>query len=56
MCKRTGLAVALEYLSINDHEIEAENLLLADAMRDLVLGELTEQGLADILYAQYLLS
>ena len=52
--KRTGLAVALEYLSLNDFELVTDNILLADAMRDLVIGELTELDFADILYAQYL--
>ncbi|HAS3930723.1 TPA: type II toxin-antitoxin system death-on-curing family toxin, partial [Vibrio cholerae] len=36
--KRTGLAVALEYLSLNDFELTQENDLLADAVRDLVIG------------------
>lgn len=53
--KRTGLAVALEYLSLNDFEITIDQILLADAMRDLVIGELTEIDFADILYAQYML-
>ena len=34
--KRTGLAVALEYLSLNDYEITEDNELLANAVRDLV--------------------
>ncbi|AWL29804.1 death-on-curing protein [Acinetobacter defluvii] len=51
--KRTGLAVALEYLSLNDYELVLDNELLADAVRDLVIGELTEHDFADILYAQY---
>jgi death-on-curing protein len=51
--KRTGLAVALEYLSLNDFELTEDNELLADAVRDLVLGEINEMDFADILYAQY---
>lgn len=54
--KRTGLAVALEYLSLNDYEITSDQILLADAMRDLVIGELTENEFADILYSQYMLN
>ena len=52
--KRTGLAVALEYLSLNDYEITIDHILMADAMRDLVIGELSESEFADILYHQYL--
>lgn len=52
--KRTGLVVALEYLSLNDYEITTDNDLLADAVRDLVLGELGEQDFADLLYSQYI--
>jgi death-on-curing protein len=51
--KRTGLIVALEYLSLNDFELTSDNVLLADAVRDLVLGEISENVFADILYAQY---
>ncbi|MEL0659499.1 type II toxin-antitoxin system death-on-curing family toxin [Psychromonas arctica] len=51
--KRTGLAVAFEYLSLNDFELTSDNDLLADAVRDLVLGLITELDFADILYAQY---
>ena len=51
--KRTGLAVALEYLSLNDYELLQDNELLADAVRDLVIGEVTENDFADILYAHY---
>lgn len=51
--KRTGLAVALEYLSLNDLELTQENELLADAVRDLVIGIINETDFADILYAQY---
>ena len=40
--KRTGLAVALEYLSLNDYELLQDNELLADAVRDLVIGEVTD--------------
>jgi len=52
--KRTGLAVALEYLSLNDFELILDNDLLADAMRDLVIGVLNERDFADLLYAYYL--
>jgi death on curing protein len=51
--KRTGLIVALEYLSLNDFELTSDNTLLADAVRDLVLGVINEIDFADILYAQY---
>ena len=51
--KRTGLAGALEYLSLNDYELLQDNELLADAVRDLVIGEVTENDFADILYAHY---
>ena len=51
--KRTGLAVALEYLSLHDYELLQDNELLADAVRDLVIGEVTENDFADILYAHY---
>ncbi len=52
--KRTGLAVALEYLSLNDFEITEDNDLLANAVRDLVLQKINEIDFADVLYAQYL--
>ncbi len=52
--KRTGLAVALEYLSLNDYELTADNELFADAVRDLVIGEIDETDFADLLYAQYI--
>ncbi len=51
--KRTALAIALEYLSLHDFEINQDNDLLADAIRDMVLGELSATDIADILYAQY---
>lgn len=51
--KRTGLAVALEYLSLNDYELTLDNDMLADAMRDLVLGTISETDFADILYAMF---
>jgi len=51
--KRTALAVALEFLSLNDHEITLDNELLADGMRDLVLNHLSEGDFADLLYALY---
>ena len=52
--KRTGLAVALEYLSLNDYEITEDNELLANAVRDLVIQKINETDFADILYAQYI--
>lgn len=52
--KRTGLAVALEYLSLNDYELIIDNDMLADAMRDLVLGTINEIDFADILYAMFI--
>lgn len=51
--KRTALAVALEYLSLNDYELSEDNELFADALRDLVLGVINEGDFADLLYAQY---
>ena len=52
--KRTGLAVALEYLSLNDYEITEDNELLANAVRDLVIQKINETDFADILCAQYM--
>lgn len=52
--KRTGLAVALEYLSLNDFELTADNDLFADAIRDLVIGKIDESDFADLLYSQYI--
>ena len=52
--KRTELAVALEYLSLNDYEITEDNELLANAVRDLVIQKINETDFADILYAQYI--
>lgn len=51
--KRTALAVALEYLSLNDFEIQIDNTQLADVMVAVVLGEINEKELADILYTLY---
>jgi death-on-curing protein len=51
--KRTGLAVGLEYLSLNDYELVADNDKFADAVRDLVIGKLDESDFADLLYSQY---
>ena len=48
--KRTGLMVALEYLSLNDYEVNIERELMADAMVDLVLGTINEKQFADLLY------
>lgn len=54
--KRTGLAVGLEYLSLNDYKITIDNDCLAYAVRDLVLGEINESSFADILYSSYIAS
>jgi death on curing protein len=54
--KRTGLAVALEYLSLNDYEITVDNEHIANAMVDLVQDVINRQYFADILYSQYVLS
>lgn len=54
--KRTGLAVGLEYLSLNDYEITLDNDLLADAVRDLVIGDISEHDFADILYSSFIAS
>jgi death-on-curing protein len=51
--KRTGLIVALEYLSLNEYELTSDNDLMADAVKDLVLGVINENDFADVLYAQY---
>lgn len=51
--KRTGLMVALEYLSLNDYEVKIERELMADAMVDLVLGDISEKQFADLLYDCY---
>lgn len=51
--KRTALAIALAYLSLNDYEIQSDNTLLADVMVSLVLGDISEKELADILYTLY---
>ncbi|WP_337842369.1 type II toxin-antitoxin system death-on-curing family toxin [Rheinheimera sp.] len=51
--KRTALAVALEYLSLNDYEIQTDNDILADVMVAVVLDEISEKELADILYTLY---
>ena len=48
------MAVALEFLSLNDYELVLDNDLLADAVRDLVIGEISEGDFADVLYACYL--
>lgn len=52
--KRTGLAVCLEYLSLNEYAISQDSPMLATAMVDLVTAELGEAGFADILYALWL--
>jgi len=51
--KRTGLVVALEYLSLNDYELINDNDLIANAVKDLVIGEINETDFADVLYAEY---
>jgi death-on-curing protein len=51
--KRTGLIVALEYLLLNEYELTSDNDLMADAVKDLVLGIINENDFADVLYAQY---
>ncbi|NMM42743.1 type II toxin-antitoxin system death-on-curing family toxin [Pseudoalteromonas arctica] len=51
--KRTGLVVGLEYLSLNEYELTTDNDLMADAVRDLVIGKINETDFADVLYAQY---
>ncbi len=51
--KRTALAIALAYLSLNDYEIQMDNTQLADVMVAVVLGEISERELADILYTLY---
>ncbi|WP_350604261.1 type II toxin-antitoxin system death-on-curing family toxin [Pseudoalteromonas sp. SMN1298-MNA-CIBAN-0114] len=51
--KRTGLVVGLEYLSLNEYELTSDNDLIADAVKDLVIGEISENDFADVLYAQY---
>lgn len=54
--KRTGLAVGLEYLSLNDYEVTLDNDLIADAVRDLVVGDINELDFADILYSCFIAS
>jgi death-on-curing protein len=49
--KRTVLTVGLEYLSLNGFRINTENEMLADAIVDLVLGDISSHDLADILYS-----
>ncbi len=51
--KRTGLALCLEYLSLNDYEINTEYDELSDAMVDLVVGTLSEIEFADVLYSMW---
>ncbi|MGP7733608.1 type II toxin-antitoxin system death-on-curing family toxin [Oceanimonas smirnovii] len=52
--KRTGLAVCLEYLSLNDYDITSDTETLADATVDLITGKLPESDFADILYGLWL--
>ncbi|WP_394230528.1 type II toxin-antitoxin system death-on-curing family toxin [Shewanella colwelliana] len=51
--KRTGLALCLEYLSLNDYEISIECDELSIAMVDLVVGTLCETEFADVLYSMW---
>jgi len=51
--KRTGLMVALEYLSLNSYEVEVDNDNLAKVMVDAVLSKIEVNDLADILYSAY---
>lgn len=53
--KRTGLALCLEYLSLNDYEIIIEYDELSVAMVDLVTGILSEVAFADVLYSMWCL-
>ncbi|EPJ47589.1 MAG: death on curing protein [Osedax symbiont Rs1] len=48
--KRTGLAVCLEFLSLNDYELTDDNDQLANAMVGAIISEISESQLADILY------
>ena len=48
--KRTGLAVCLEYLSLNDFELIDDNDMLANAMVGAITQEVSENQFADILY------
>ncbi len=48
--KRTGLAVCLEYLSLNDYELIDDNDKLADAIVGAVVNDLSEIEFADTLY------
>ena len=48
--KRTGLAVCLEYLSLNDFELQDDNDKLANAMVGLIITDINEEQFADILY------
>ena len=48
--KRTGLAVSLEYLSLNDYELTDDNDQLANAMVGTIINEISESQFADILY------
>lgn len=52
--KRTGLAVCLEYLSLNDYELTLDYEMLADATRDLIINQLSESDFADILFGLWL--
>ena len=38
---------------MNEYELTSDNDLMADAVKDLVLGIINENDFADVLYAQY---
>ena len=50
--KRTALAVAIEFLSLNDFTCWRQ-WAFGKRRKDLVIGELTDSDFADILYAHY---
>lgn len=41
---------------LNDYEITLDNDLIADAVRDLVIGDINEHDFADILYSCFIAS
>jgi death-on-curing protein len=40
-------------LALNDFELIEDNSLFADAIRDLVVGVISEGDIANLLYSQY---
>lgn len=52
--KRTGFAVCMEYLSLNDYELEHDYEALAEVMVGLVIGSISETDFANTLYAVWL--